>query len=71
MNLVFLGIIIFIILVLMYCLGLQKPILQKISKNIRLIIVVFSIILGAALILVIAGSSFASCPNTFLTFTFD
>ena len=63
MNLVFLGIIIFIILVLILS-WFAKANIQKISKNIRLIIVVFSIILG--IILVIAGRALLAAPILFL-----
>ena len=59
MNLIFLGIIIFIILILVLS-WFAKASTQKVSKNIRFIIVVFSILLG--LILVIAGRALLAAP---------
>ena len=62
MNLVFLGIIIFIILVLILS-SFAKADTQKISKNIRFLIVVLSIILG---IILIYGGRFLLAAPIFL-----
>jgi len=59
MNLLFLGIIIFIILALALS-SFAKANTQKISKNIRLIIVVLSVLLGIALL--IAGRILLAAP---------
>jgi len=60
MNLVFLGIIIFIVVVIVLSyLGKSDP--KKISKGIRYIIIFFSVILG--LILILAGKIFV-CDST-------
>jgi len=59
MNLLFLGIIIFIILALALS-SFAKANTQKISKNIRLIIVLLSVLLGIAL--VIAGRILLAAP---------
>jgi hypothetical protein len=59
MNLIFLGIIIFIIFI--FVLGwFAKANTQKISKNIRFLIVIFSVLLG--IILVIAGRALLVAP---------
>jgi hypothetical protein len=59
MNLVFLGIIIFILLItLLSWLGRANT--KKISKNIRLLIIVFSAIFG--IVLIIAGRAFLVAP---------
>ncbi len=63
MNLLFFGIIIFIILVLVLS-WFAKAITQKISRNIRFLIVIFSIIIG--LILVFAGRILLAAPILFL-----
>ena len=62
MNLVFLGIIIFIVLALIMSL-FAKADTQKISKNIRFLIVVLSIILG---IILIYGGRFLLAAPIFL-----
>ena len=54
MNLVFLGIIIFIVLALILS-SFAKANTQKISKNIRFLIVVLSIILGIIFFLATSG----------------
>tara|TARA_B110000014_G_C19799613_1_gene415316 strand:+ start:37 stop:552 length:516 start_codon:yes stop_codon:yes gene_type:complete len=59
MNLLFLGIIIFIILVLILS-SFAKANTQKISKSIRFIIVIFSIFLG--IVLVLAGRILLAAP---------
>ena len=59
MNLVFLGIIIFIILALALS-QLAKANTQKVSKSIRLVVVVFSVLLG--IVLVIAGRILLAAP---------
>ena len=59
MNLVFLGIIIFIILVLILS-WFAKASTQKISKNIRFLIVLFSLILG--ILLIFAGRILLAAP---------
>ena len=59
MNLVFLGIIIFIILALALS-SFAKANTQKISKSVRLIIVVLSVILG--IVLLIAGRILLAAP---------
>ncbi len=59
MNLVFLGIIIFIILALILSL-FAKANTQKISKNIRFLIIILSILLG--LLLVFAGRILLAAP---------
>jgi hypothetical protein len=59
MNLVFLGIIIFIILILVLS-WFAKANTKKISKNIRFLIVVFSLLLGA--VLVLAGRIMFALP---------
>jgi hypothetical protein len=59
MNLLFLGIIIFIILILALS-WFAKANTKKISKNIRLLIVVFSLLIG--LILVLAGRIMLAAP---------
>ena len=63
MNLIFLGIIIFIavVIVLSY-LGKSDP--KKISRGIRFILVIFSVILG--LILILAGRFLFAIPLFFL-----
>ena len=63
MNLLFFGIIIFIILVLVLS-WFAKANTQKISRNIRFLIVIFSIIIG--LILVFAGRILLAAPILFL-----
>ena len=62
MNLVFLGIIIFIVLALILS-SFAKADTQKISKNIRFLIVVLSIILG---IILIYGGRFLLAAPIFL-----
>ena len=63
MNLVFLGIIIFIVVVIVLSyLGKSDP--KKISKGIRYIIICFSVILG--LILILAGRFLFAIPLFFL-----
>jgi len=59
MNLLFLGIIIFIILVLALS-WFAKANTQKISKNIRFLIIIFSLLMGA--ILVLAGRIVLAAP---------
>ena len=59
MNLLFLGIIIFIILVLVLS-WFSKASTKKISKSIRLITIIFSILIG--IILVIAGRILLAAP---------
>ena len=59
MNLIFLGIIIFIILILVLS-WFSKANTKKISKSIRLIIIIFSILFG--IILVIAGRVLLAAP---------
>ena len=59
MNLLFLGIIIFIILVLVLS-WFAKASTQKISKNIRFVIVLFSLLLGV--VLVLAGRIMLAAP---------
>ena len=59
MNLLFLGIIIFIILVLAIS-WFAKANTQKISKNIRFLIVIFSLFIGA--ILILAGRILFAAP---------
>ena len=59
MNLLFFGIIIFIILVIALS-WFAKANAQKISKNIRILIVVFSVLLGV--ILVLAGRVMLAAP---------
>tara|TARA_X000001036_G_scaffold420658_1_gene441743 strand:+ start:56 stop:571 length:516 start_codon:yes stop_codon:yes gene_type:complete len=59
MNLLFLGIIIFIILALILS-SFAKANTQKISKSIRFIIVIFSILLG--IVLVLAGRILLAAP---------
>ncbi len=59
MNLIFLGIIIFIILVLVLS-WFSKASTKKISKSIRLITIIFSILIG--IILVIAGRILLAAP---------
>ena len=59
MNLVLLGIIIFIILVILLS-SFAKANTQKISKNIRFLIILFSIIIG--IILLIAGRILLAAP---------
>ena len=59
MNLLFLGIIIFIILALVLS-SFAKANTQKISKNIRLIIILLSVLFGIAL--VIAGRILLAAP---------
>ena len=59
MNLIFLGIIIFIILILVLS-WFARASTQKISKNIRFLIVIFSILIG--LILVFAGRIILAAP---------
>jgi len=59
MNLLFLGIIIFIILTLALS-WFAKANIQKISKNIRFLIVIFSILVG--LVLVFAGRIILAAP---------
>jgi len=59
MNLVFLGIIIFIIIALILS-WFAKASTQKISKNIRILIVLFSLILG--ILLIFAGRILLAAP---------
>ena len=59
MNLVFLGIIIFIILAIVLS-WFAKADSQKISKNIRILIVIFSVLVGV--ILVLAGRVMLAAP---------
>ena len=59
MNLVFLGIIIFILLITLLA-WLGRASAKKISKNIRLLIIILSAIFG--IILIIAGRAFLVAP---------
>jgi len=59
MNLIFLGITIFLILIIAFS-WFAKANVQKISKNIRLLIVIFSILVG--IILVLAGRIMLAAP---------
>ena len=69
MNLVFLGIIIFIILALALS-WFAKANTQKISKKIRFLIVFLSVLLGIVL-LVFAGRILLAAPIFLVTFAFN